>query len=124
MIEWWGWQEDMPAVYSQAHIVCLPSYREGVPRTLLEAAACGRPIVASDVPGCREVVKQGINGLLVAARDVNGLAHAIEQLIQDGPLRMKMGAESRKVAQAEFSVDLINSQILTVYNACNSKKVE
>jgi glycosyltransferase involved in cell wall biosynthesis len=69
VVEWWGWQEDMREVYRQSHIVTLPSLGEGVPTALLEAAACGRPIVATDVAGCRDVVIHGRNGLLVPPND-------------------------------------------------------
>jgi glycosyltransferase involved in cell wall biosynthesis len=72
-VEWQTWRNDMPAVYQAAHIVCLPSYREGLPKALLEAAASGRPIVATDVPGCREIVRHDENGLLVPARDAKAL---------------------------------------------------
>src|SRR5262249_42452818 len=87
-VEWPGWQDDMPTSIAQSHIVCLPSYYgEGVPRILLEAAASGRPIVATDTPGCREIVRHGHNGLLVPVRDIAALAGAIEGLIENAPLR-------------------------------------
>ena len=76
MIEWWGWREDMAAVYAAAHIVCLPSYREGLPTVLLEAGACGCALVTTDVPGCREVVRDGETGLVVPSRDPMALAQA------------------------------------------------
>jgi len=117
VIEWWGWQDDMNAVYAQAHIVCLPSYREGVPKTLIEAAACGRPIVASDVPGCREIVRTGENGLLVPARDIAALAVALKQLIQDPGLCEAMGIRGRKIAEEEFSMDSVITQTLKVYQS-------
>ena len=117
VIEWWGWQENMIEVYAQAHIICLPSYREGLPKTLIEAAACGRPIVASDVPGCREIVRMGENGLLVPARDVTALAAALKQLIQDSDTRRAMGMRGRRIAEKEFSMDLIVSQTLNVYHS-------
>jgi glycosyltransferase involved in cell wall biosynthesis len=117
VIEWWGWQDDMSAVYAQAHIVCLPSYREGVPKTLIEAAACGRPIVASDVPGCREIVRTGENGLLVPARDIAALAASLKQLIQDTDMRRAMGIRGRKIAEEEFSIDSVITQTLKVYHS-------
>ena len=118
VIEWWGWRDDMDAVYAQAHIVCLPSYyREGVPKTLIEAAACGRPIVASDVAGCREIVRQGENGLLVPARDIPALMASLKQLIQDPDLRHAMGIRGRKIAEEEFSMDLVISQTLDIYHS-------
>jgi glycosyltransferase involved in cell wall biosynthesis len=118
VIEWWGWKEDMEDVYAQASIVCLPSYREGLPKTLIEAAACGRPIVASDVPGSREVVRPGENGLLVPPRDVSSLAEAMRTLIGNPDMRYRMGNRSRKIAEEEFSTSLIIPQTLSIYHSC------
>ncbi|MFH1523486.1 MAG: glycosyltransferase family 4 protein [Chloroflexota bacterium] len=118
VIEWWGWKEDMEEVYRQASIVCLPSYREGLPKTLIEAAACGRPIVASDVPGCREVVRHGDNGLLVPARDASALAEALRRLLLNPNERNEMGILSREIAEGKFSTGLIVSQTLSVYHFC------
>ena len=125
VIEWWGWKENMEDVYAQASIVCLPSYyREGLPKALIEAAACGRPIVASDMPGCREVVRHGENGLLVEARDASGLAEALDYLIQNPNIRAKMGAGGRKIAEEEFSLELIIPQTLAVYKSCKKDEQE
>ena len=124
MIEWWGWHEDMDMIYSQAHIVCLPSYREGLPKSLIEAAACGRPIVACDVPGCREIVRTGENGFLVPARDVSALADSLKRLIQDVDMRRAMGICGRKIAENEFSMDLIISQTLNVYQSSAGSDAE
>jgi len=115
VVEYWGWRDDMRAVYQQAHIVCLPSYREGMPKALIEAAACGRAIVTCDVPGCREVVRQGDNGILVPLRSVEPLAHALRQLIEDSELRRRMGARGRERALAEFSVQKVIEETLAVY---------
>ncbi len=115
VVEWWGWQEDMRSVYALAHIICLPSYREGVPRALAEAAACGRPLVATDVPGCREVVSHNRNGLLVRSHDAEALAHALRMLIENPSLRRRMGDEGRRMAEAEFSDDRITAETLAVY---------
>jgi len=79
-VECWGWREDMVEVFQRCHLVCLPSYREGLPKALLEAAACGRAIVTCDVPGCREVVREGDNGLLVPPRDSASLVMALKRL--------------------------------------------
>jgi glycosyltransferase involved in cell wall biosynthesis len=117
VIEWWGWQEDMPLVLAQTHIVCLPSYREGVPKALLEAASIGRPIVASDVPGCREVINDGINGFLVPPKEPGQLAIALRKLISDSTLRGKMGASSRKLAVERFDRRHITEQILAIYQS-------
>ena len=114
----------MEEIYAQASIVCLPSYREGVPKTLIEAAACGRPIVASNVPGCREVVRHGENGLLVEARDAAGLAKALGYLIQNPNIRAKMGVSGRKIAEEEFSLELIIPQTLAVYKSCKKDERE
>jgi glycosyltransferase involved in cell wall biosynthesis len=101
---------------AQCHIVCLPSHGgEGVPRSLLEAAASGKPIVATDVSGCRDVVRDGENGFLVPPRQVAPLADAIEALVHDAELRRLMGERGRKRALAEFSVDIVAAQTLQVY---------
>jgi glycosyltransferase involved in cell wall biosynthesis len=115
-IEWWGYREDMVAVLHGASIVCLPSYREGVPKALIEAAACGLPIVTTDVPGCREIVRHGFNGLLVPPRDSKSLAAALKCLIEDRELRLELGRHGRELAVAEFSVDQVVRKTLTVYH--------
>lgn len=115
VIEWWGRCEDMPEVFAHAHIVCLPSYREGLPKVLLEAAACGRALVATDVPGCREIVIDGDNGLLVPPRDVEALAAAIGRLLDAPELRAKMGKRGRELVETDFSVDKVVRQTLAVY---------
>ncbi len=116
IIEDWGWQEDMASVYQQASIVCLPSYREGLAKGLIEAAACGRALVASDIPGCREVIVNGVNGFLVPSKEVIPLAEAIEKIIQNRRLLAKMGRESRKIALRDFSVEKINRETIFEYN--------
>ncbi len=117
VVEFLGWQGDMAAVLRAAHIVCLPSYREGLPTALTEAAACGRPIVTCDVQGCREVVRDGDNGLLVPARDPAALAGALERLITDAALRVRMGMRGRERALAEFSAERIVGETLALYGA-------
>lgn len=115
VVEWWGHREDMPAVYAAAMLVVLPSYREGLPKVLLEAAACGKAIVATDVPGCREIVRDRFNGLLVAPRDSTALAAAIEELLSDQALREVMGQRSRPRVLAEWSGPRITEQVLGLY---------
>ncbi len=116
-IEWWGKRTDMPTVLAQSHIVCLPSYYgEGVPKVLLEAAATGRPIVTTDMPGCREVVTGGDNGLLVPARDTHALAAALKTLLTDPVRRAQMGQRSRERAEQEFSEDHVVAQTLGLYH--------
>lgn len=114
-IEWWGLRDDMPEIYAQSHIVCLPSYREGLPKALLEAAACGRPVVGTDVPGVREVVRHEETGLLVPARDAQALAAALRRLLHDRPLRERLGARGRRMAVEEFSQEKIAGQTAALY---------
>lgn len=115
VVEWWGHRADMPAVYARSSVVCLPSYREGVPKALLEAAASGRSIVASDVPGCREVVVAGETGLLVPPRNAAALADALETLLADPQLRARLAAAGRRRVESEFTVDLIVAQHVALY---------
>jgi glycosyltransferase involved in cell wall biosynthesis len=116
LVEWWGHQTDMPGVYARSHIVCLPSYYgEGVPRALIEAAACGRPIVTADTPGCREVVRDGVNGRLVPARAAGPLAEALRELLLDPARREAMGRRGREITVAEFSVERVVAATLEVY---------
>ena len=115
-IEWWGRREDMPKVLRQAHIACLPSfYGEGLPKSLLEAMACGLPIVTTDAPGCREVVTDADNGFLVPVRNAKVLAAALEKLIRDPALRQRMGQRSRARALAEFSQEQVIAETLQLY---------
>ena len=122
-VEWWGYREDIRAVLQKSHVVCLPSYREGLPKVLIEAAACGRPIVTTDTPGCREIVRDGENGFCVPIRDANALAKAIRRLIDDPVLRKKMGKRGREIALKEFSVDKIISETLALYKKLLSEKL-
>jgi len=116
-VEWWGFRSDMAAVLQQAHIVCLPSYREGLPKSLIEAAACARPIVSCDVPGCREIARDGENALLVPPRDATALAKALAQLIGDAALRQRFGQRGREIVEAEFSLDRVIDETLGLYAA-------
>lgn len=115
LLEWWGWQDDMPSTLAQADVFCLPSYREGVPNALLEAAACGLPIVTTDVPGCRDVVTHGVNGLLVPVRNAPVLADALETLLSDSKLRDQMGVAGREIAVNKFGLGKVNEETLLVY---------
>lgn len=117
VIEYWGWRDDMRAVFQQAHLVCLPSYREGMPKALIEAAACGLAIVTCDVTGCREAVRDEDNGLLVPARTIEPLAQALGRLIKEVALRRRMGARGRERALAEFSVHKVIEDTLAVYRS-------
>lgn len=117
-LEWWGHATDMAKALRQADIFCLPSYyREGIPKVLIEAAATGLPIVTTDMPGCREVVRHGYNGLLVPPRDEAALDQALERLLSDATFRQEAGVRSREVAAAEFSLDAFLTASLAVYQA-------
>jgi len=115
VVEWWGPRNDMPAVYAQSTLVCLPSYAEGLPNVLAEAGACARAVVTTDVTGCRQAVAHEVNGLLVPARDAKALGAAIERLLADGVLRRRLGAMGRERAVNEFSHTTIVSQMLRIY---------
>jgi glycosyltransferase involved in cell wall biosynthesis len=116
VVEYWGRRDSMPAVYREAAIVALPTwYNEGVPKTLIEAAASGLPSVTTDAPGCRDIVRHEENGLLVPPRDPAALAAALQRLIEDAPLRARLGARGREIAQDEFSVDRVVQGTLALY---------
>ncbi|HVB15258.1 MAG TPA: glycosyltransferase family 4 protein [Stellaceae bacterium] len=115
-IEWLGRVEDVRTVWRRAAIAVLPStYGEGLPRALLEAAACARPIIASDVPGCREVVCPGVTGLLVPPGDVAALAASIAALADDPARRQAMGLAARALVERELSLSLVACQTMTFY---------
>ena len=115
VVAWWGFCDDMPRVFAESHVVCLPSYREGLPKVLIEAAACGRSIVTTDVPGCREVVQNENNGLLVPARNSTALAAALRRLILSPALRQFLRRRAREIAETEFTVEKVNERTLAVY---------
>ena len=110
-----GFVDDIAAFWASAHIAVLPSRREGLPLTLLEAAACGRALVATDVPGCREIARAGVNALLVPPDDASALADAIDQLAADRALRAKFAAAGRALVEREFSSARIGREVLDLY---------
>ena len=110
-----GHVADIPRLWARSHIAVLPSRREGLPLSLLEASACGRPMVATDVPGCREVVRDGETGLLTPLDDAPSLAAAIARLASDTTLRQRMGAAARRRAETEFSVAVIAAKTAELY---------
>jgi len=114
-VEWWGEKIDMHKVLAQSSIVCLPSYREGLPKVLLEAASCGRAIIATDVPGCREIVHDGESGILVPLKDSNFLASAIKELINNPGKRKSMGKNGRILVKREFSEEIVVNRTMKVY---------
>jgi glycosyltransferase involved in cell wall biosynthesis len=115
LADWLGHVDDMPALLAGADVVVLPSYREGLPKSLVEAAACGRPLITTDVPGCREVVKDGVDGLLVPVRDAAALAQAIARVLDDPSLARRLGEAARAKALAEYDERRIVARTLDVY---------
>ncbi len=111
-IEYLGEKGDIREAMREASVYVLPSYREGTPRSVLEAMAMGRPVITSDAPGCRETVTDGRNGLLVPVRDAKALTVAMERLGQDAELRARMGAESISIARDKYSVDKVNHSLI------------
>jgi glycosyltransferase involved in cell wall biosynthesis len=116
-VEWWGHQEKMHRIFENANLVCLPSQGgEGVPKILLEAAASGRAIVTTDVPGCRDIVHHGVNGKLVEPKNAPALARAIEELLDDPEARQMMGERGREIAVRHFSQNRVVGETLNLYN--------
>jgi glycosyltransferase involved in cell wall biosynthesis len=115
VLDFLGHRSDMDQLLAEVDIAVLPSYHEGVPLFLIEAAAAGLPIVASDIPGCRMVVSQNNNGLLVPIRDSKELAKAIETLLLNRSLRIQMGKKSREIAHDRFSIERINQRYISYY---------
>jgi glycosyltransferase involved in cell wall biosynthesis len=116
-VEWLGHCHDMPGLLARSHIVCLPSHGEGLPKALAEAAAAGRPIVATDVPGCREVVQEGRNGLLVPPQSPRALADALERLIASPETRSAFGRAGRDLALARFDERVVIPRMLSIYRS-------
>jgi glycosyltransferase involved in cell wall biosynthesis len=116
IVEWLGLRTDIPKIFASAHIICLPTYYgEGVPKVLIEAAAAGRAIVTTNIPGCRDIVRHEDNGLLVRPRDVPGLATALRRLIEDPATRRRMGESGRRRVEQEFTVQIVTAQTLAIY---------
>ncbi len=116
LVEWRGHVDNLEGVLPEASVVVLPTYyREGVPKILLEAAACGVPVVTTDIPGCRDVVQPGRTGLLVKPRDSAALVAAIRTLLDDEEYRQRLGTNARKQAEAEFRVEAVVAKTLDLY---------
>lgn len=115
VIEWWGYRDDMPKLIGSSHIVVLPTLYEGLPTVLLEAGACARPVVATAIPGCQEVVRDGENGFLIPPKDPDTLAKAIKVLLENPVLRARMGRRGREIVERKFSAERVSKQILSVY---------
>lgn len=115
IVEYWGFEENMSIILNKATIVCLPSYREGFPKVLLEAASCAKPIVTTDVPGCRQAIENNISGLLVPPKNPQALADAIEKLIHDKSLCKKMGERGLERVKIELSQDIIANKTINLW---------
>lgn len=115
LVQWLGHVDDMPALFRSVQIVALPSYREGLPKGLIEAGASGCALVTTDVPGCREVVTHEVDGLLVPVKDGVALADAIERLVRDPALRQALGVAAREKAVTEFDERIVIARTLDVY---------
>ncbi len=121
LVELPGYLTDIPSQYAQSHIVCLPSYREGLPKSLVEAAACGRVVVTTDVPGCRDAIDPGKSGVLVPPRDAMALADAIQCLVENSEERRAMGRAGRELAEREFAIERIVDAHLAIYRELEGK---
>lgn len=115
VVEVLGFREDIAEQYAASNIVCLPSYREGLPKSLVEAAACGRAVVTTDVPGCRDAITPDVTGLLVPAKDAFILANAIQKLVENPKARKRMGLAGRLLAEEAFAIGKIVEQHMAVY---------
>ena len=115
VVELLGHVDDMAGLVKSVDLVVLPSYREGLPKSLIEAAACGKAIVTTDVPGCRDVVEHGVSGLVVPVRDGKALAEAVATLADNRAIRQEMGQAARRRALAEFDKDIIVRRTIEVY---------
>lgn len=114
-LEWWGHQSNMAKILSQATVVVLPSYREGMPKVLLEAQALGRPIVTTDVPGCREAIENGKTGFLAQVKDEKSLANEIEKLIINDELCLEFSRNARALAEQKFDIEQVIKTHMNIY---------
>jgi len=124
LVSWLGHVDDMAGLLGSVDVVVLPSHREGLPRTLVEAAACGLPLITTDVPGCREVVSDGVDGLLVPKGDSKALAQAIRRLQENPELARRLGEAARLKARSQFDEHIVIQRTLEVYvELCESPAV-
>jgi len=123
IVEILGFRSDIASIFAMSHIVVLPSYGEGLPKVLVEAAACGRPVVTTDIPGCREAIAPDQSGLLVPPRDARALADAIKQLIENADLRLRMGRAGRRFAERHFAIEDVIAKHLSTYKALLDGKI-
>jgi glycosyltransferase involved in cell wall biosynthesis len=115
LLTWLGHVDDMAGLLGSVDIVVLPSYREGLPRTLVEAAACGLPLITTDVPGCREVVSDGVDGLLVPMGNSDALAQAIARLQDHPAFARQLGEAARRKARTQFDERIVIQRTMAVY---------
>ena len=115
-IQWLGYSKDVKTALEKCHIYCLPSYREGLPKAIVEAMSVGRPIVTTTAPGCDDCVMEGVNGFKVPIKDAFALAEKLEVLIDDPARRLKMGKASRRIFEKEFILDKVVKQHMEIYN--------
>ncbi|HLU02453.1 MAG TPA: glycosyltransferase family 4 protein [Advenella sp.] len=118
-VQWLGERNDIAALYADAHIVVLPSYREGLPKSLVEAAACGRAVITTDVPGCRDAIEAGETGMLVPVRDARAIYEAVCELAENTQKRQAMGQAGRALAQEAFDIRKVVQAHLDIYQALN-----
>jgi glycosyltransferase involved in cell wall biosynthesis len=123
IVEIVGFRSDIASLFAMSHIVVLPSYGEGLPKVLVEAAACGRPVVTTDIPGCREAIAPDQSGLLVPPRDARALADAIKHLIENADLRRRMGRAGRRFAERHFAIEDVIAKHLSTYKALLDGKI-
>ena len=116
LIDFLGYQNEIPVLYAKSNIICLPSYREGLPKSLIEAAAASRAVVTTDVPGCRDAIIPNKTGILVPVKDVDKLAEAIIWLIKNPSKRVKMGKAGRKLAEEKFQIKKVIENHLSIYS--------
>jgi len=116
VLENWGWQSDICMAFAEVDIVCLPSYREGLPRVLLEAAACGKAIVTTNVPGCREIVKHDLTGLLVELGNQDSLNAAVKKLLYNKGLRERLGRNARVEIEKNYTEAYVNEETIKLYH--------
>lgn len=115
IVTWLGHVDDVATLLAGCHLALLPTYREGFPKSLLEAAACGLPLVATDVTGCREICRDGVNGLLIRPRDPQAIVDGVLRLADDPELRARFGRESRRLVKEHFAEEIIVRQTMDLY---------
>lgn len=119
-----GFQPNIADIFSKSNVVVLPSYREGLPKVLIEAAACGRAVITTDVPGCRHAIIPNVTGLLVPPKQVAPLVEAISRVIENVDFRLQLGLKGRELAEQRFAVDKISADYIYMYNKLLSRITE